>query len=191
MVWNLANHEATFTLSKKNRATTFLVGPFLGPALAGYLLVASQNHWIVSFGVLTALYGLSTVLIMLFGRETYYSHQHEEDHPSRPDESPVMKRIHSFLGLENNNTHLDKRMTLVSESTTLVKLIFRLPVLLIGISTMINFTWPIGITATVETFLHSPPYLFDEIQAASMRFAGIIGAVSGMFSLSFDSNPPG
>ncbi|KAF4979144.1 hypothetical protein F66182_17304, partial [Fusarium sp. NRRL 66182] len=44
---------------------------------------------------------------------------------------------------------------------------------------MINFCWPIGITATVETFLHSPPYLFDEIQAASMRFAGVIGAVSG------------
>ncbi|KAJ5086270.1 hypothetical protein NUU61_007577 [Penicillium alfredii] len=31
---------------------------------------------------------------------------------------------------------------------------------------------PIGITATVDTFLHSPPYLFNTIQASSMRFAG-------------------
>lgn len=48
---------------------------------------------------------------------------------------------------------------------------------------MINFCWPIGITSTVETFLHSPPYMFDEIEAASMRFAGVIGAVSGSSSL--------
>jgi hypothetical protein len=143
-------------------------------------MVASQNHWIISFGVLTALYGLSTIIIMLFGYETYYNndHDHENSHPNNG--SPLMKRVYSFIGLNNNNTHLDKRSTLVSESSTLLKLIFRLPLLLTGISSMINFCWPIGITATVETFLHSPPYMFDEIQAASMRFAGVIGAVSGM-----------
>lgn len=167
--------------NKRHRATTFLVGPFLGPAIAGYLLVASQYRWIVSFGVLTALYGLSTVLVMLFGYETLY-HQDETSHPNNG--LSMMKRIYSFIGLNNSNTHLDKRSTLVSESSTLLKLIFRLPLLLTGITTMINFCWPIGITATVETFLHSPPYLFDEIQAASMRFAGVIGAVSGSSPLS-------
>lgn len=45
---------------------------------------------------------------------------------------------------------------------------------------MIDFCWPIGITTTVDTFLHAPPYMFDEIQASSMRFAGVIGATSGM-----------
>lgn len=163
---------------RRYRATTFLVGPFLGPAIAGYLLVASQYRWIISFGVLTALYGFSTILIMLFGYETYYHHQDETSHPN--NDSPLMKRVYAFIGLNNNNTHLDKPSTLVKESSTLLKLIFRLPLLLTGISTMINFCWPIGITATVETFLHSPPYLFDEIQAASMRFAGVIGAVSGL-----------
>ncbi|KAL3704585.1 hypothetical protein TMatcc_008256 [Talaromyces marneffei ATCC 18224] len=114
-------------------------------------------------------------MIMLFGHETYYDHEN-----SRPNiKRPMMKRIYSFIGLNNNNTHLDRRTTLVSESSTLWKLIFRLPLLLTGINVMINFCWPIGITVTVESFLHSPPYMFDEIQAASMRFAGVIGAASG------------
>lgn len=114
---------------------------------------------------------------MFCGYETYY---HQDDATShRNNKHSMMNRVYSFIGLNNNNTHLDKRSALVSESSTLLKLVFRLPLLLTGISTMINFCWPIGITATVETFLHSPPYLFDEIQAASMRFAGVIGAVSG------------
>lgn len=165
----------------------FLVGPFLGPAIAGYLLVASQYHWIIPFGVLTALYGLSTLLIILFGYETYYHHQ-DDNNPNDANRYPLMKRVYPFIGLNNNNTHLDKPSTLVNESSILLKLIFRLPLLLTGISTMINFCWPIGITATVETFLHAPPYMFDEIQAASMRFAGVIGAVSGLSYLSFRVN---
>ncbi|EED15932.1 MFS transporter, putative [Talaromyces stipitatus ATCC 10500] len=157
-------------------ATTFLVGPFLGPAIAGYILVASQNRWIVSFGILTALYGLSTLLIMLFGYETYYDNHHNSHDNNK---SPMLTRIYSFIGLNNNTSHLVKRSTLLSESSTLLKLIFKLPLLLLGISVMINFCWPIGITTTIDTFLHAPPYMFDDIQSSSMRFAGIIGGTSG------------
>lgn len=61
-----------------------------------------------------------------------------------------------------------------------------------------TFTWPIGksyprialldeanipgITTTIDTFLHSPPYLFTTIEASSMRFAGVIGALCGIIS---------
>ena len=65
---------------------------------------------------------------------------------------------------------------------------------------LVTFTWPIGkfpvhicsyhqyystadspgITTTIDGFLHSPPYLFDTIEASSMRFAGVIGALCGM-----------
>lgn len=44
---------------------------------------------------------------------------------------------------------------------------------------MVNFTWPIGITVTISTFLHAPPYLFTPLQDASMRWAGVLGALSG------------
>jgi hypothetical protein len=46
---------------------------------------------------------------------------------------------------------------------------------------MINLTWPIGITTTVDSFIRAPPYLFINIQAASMRFAAVIGALIGFF----------
>lgn len=36
-----------------------------------------------------------------------------------------------------------------------------------------------GITTTIDSFLHSPPYNFDTIEASSMRFAGVIGALGG------------
>jgi hypothetical protein len=46
---------------------------------------------------------------------------------------------------------------------------------------MVNFTWPIGITVTVDSFIRAPPYLFNNIQAASMRFAAVFGAIFGWF----------
>ncbi|KAJ5112931.1 hypothetical protein N7456_001465 [Penicillium angulare] len=93
--------------------TTFLVGPFIGPAIAGY--IGAGTNWRISFGVLTALYGLSTLLVVLFG----------------------------------------------------------------WFAVLVTFLWPIGITTTIDTFMHSPPYLFDTIEASSMRFAGVIGALCG------------
>ena len=44
---------------------------------------------------------------------------------------------------------------------------------------MINFTWPIGITTTTDPIIHAPPYLMNNMSAASMRFAGVIDALLG------------
>ncbi|KAJ5809094.1 uncharacterized protein N7503_001312 [Penicillium pulvis] len=144
--------------------TTFLVGPFLGPAIAGY--IGAGTNWRDSFGILTALYGLSTAMVLLFGRETFHV-------PGKPSGS----RIGSFFGV--GNTELPKLATIADRSRTLIVYIFKLPLFLTGIAVMVTFTWPIGITTTIDTFLHSPPYLFDTIQASSMRFAGVIGALCG------------
>jgi MFS family permease len=151
------------------------VGPFIGPALAGYILDGSHNQWVVSFGVLTALYGVSTLLIIVFGYETFYL----DRSASLPYQRSMHTRLRSFFGI--GNTHLPKLETLTTQSKVLLKLFFKISLLLPGIATMINFCWPIGITTTVDTFLHSPPYSFDTVQASSMRFAGVIGALSGMF----------
>ncbi|KAJ5260514.1 hypothetical protein N7478_012119 [Penicillium angulare] len=48
-----------------------------------------------------------------------------------------------------------------------------------GFAVLVTFLWPIGITTTIDTFMHSPPYLFNTIEASSMRFAGVIGALCG------------
>lgn len=121
----------------------FLIGPFLGPALAGY--IGAGSNWKASFGVLTAFYALSTILIFLFGYETYYA-----------------------VG-----------RTLAHWTKILAIYIFKFPLLLTGIATMVNFCWPIGITVTVSTFVAQPPYLFDTVQSASLRWAPIIGGLLG------------
>jgi len=48
-----------------------------------------------------------------------------------------------------------------------------------GVSTMVNFTWPIGITVTVDSFIRAPPYLMNNIDAASMRWCAVLGSLTG------------
>lgn len=149
-------------------ATTFLVGPFLGPALAGYLLQAT-NSWRAAFGVLAGLYGVSTCLVLAFARETYYN---------RLTKVQQTNRVKAFLG--RGNTDLPKTTTIANSSKLIFVLAFlKLPLVLVGLASLVNFTWPIGITTTISTILHSPPYLFDNVEDASMRFAGVIGALLG------------
>ncbi|KAI1831935.1 hypothetical protein DTO006G1_9429 [Penicillium roqueforti] len=145
--------------------TAFLVGPFLGPAIAGY--IGAGSDWRISFGVLTAIYGLSTVMVILFGYETYH----------KPGRMNNQSRLASYFGI--GNTLLPKVSTLIYWSRTVVVYVFKFPLLMTGIAILVTFTWPIGITTTIDSFLHSPPYLFDTIEASSMRFAGVIGALCG------------
>lgn len=148
--------------------TTFLVGPFLGPALAGYIMEGTQN-WRSVFGVLAGLYGFSTIFVLLFGRETFY------DEKTQTQQTSKVKAI-----LAIGNTRLPKTSTLASSSWEVIRLAFLTPpLLLVGLCTMVNFTWPIGITTTFDTFIHAPPYLFGNVAGASMRFSAVIGALLG------------
>ncbi|KAJ5112056.1 hypothetical protein N7532_000101 [Penicillium argentinense] len=164
-----SSSHANANVSVNNRGTTFLVGPFLGPAVAGY--IGAATTWRISFGVLTALYGVSTLLVILFGRETYYNAE------KTANSSSASSRLASYFGI--GNTTLPKMKTISYWSRMLVAYIFRFPLFLTGITILVIFTWPIGITTTIDTFLHSPPYLFNTIGASSMRFAGVIGALCG------------
>lgn len=111
------------------RGTTFLVGPFIGPAIAGY--IGDATNWRISFGVLTALYGLSTFMVLAFGRETYYT-------------GSSGSLIGSYFGI--GNTKLPKISTLSYWSRTLVLYLFKFPLLMTGIAILVTFTWPIGMS---------------------------------------------
>jgi MFS family permease len=140
--------------------TTFLVGPFLGPALAGYIQFGTAQ-WRDAFRVLAGLYGASTALVIVCGRETYR-------------ETP---RVKAFSGIDN--TGLPKAETVLASIRRVLLLALKPTMLLLGAATLILFMWPIGITTTISTILFAPPYLFDEVGNASMRFAGVIGALLG------------
>lgn len=109
----------------------FLIGPFLGPALAGY--IGAGSNWKASFGVLTAFYALSTILIFLFGYETYYARGHQCQRNSR---------LQSMFGIKNHSLPVGR--TLAHWTKILAIYIFKFPLLLTGIATMVNFCWPIG-----------------------------------------------
>ncbi|GFF52093.1 hypothetical protein IFM46972_09453 [Aspergillus udagawae] len=102
-----------------------------GPALAGY--IGAGSNWKVSFGILTAFYALSTILIFLFGRETYYA---------RGQQCQRNSRLQSMFGIKNHNLPVGR--TLAYWTKILAIYIFKLPLLLTGIATMVNFCWPIG-----------------------------------------------
>lgn len=102
-----------------NRGTTFLVGPFLGPAIAGY--IGAGTDWRISFGVLTAIYGASTIGVVLFGRETYYT-------PHRP--GPAPSRVALCFGI--GNTQLPKRATLWYWCRMVVIYVFKFPLFMTG-----------------------------------------------------------
>jgi len=146
--------------------TTFLVGPFLGPILAGYISIGAG--WRGAFGVLTGLYGLSSLLVFLFGRETYYA---------KNQNTQTSSRVQSWFGV--GNTNVPKGTTISTSSLDLVTLGFRIPLLLIGLATMINFIWPIGIVTTIDSFIRAPPYLLNTVKASSMRFSGVAGGLLG------------
>jgi MFS family permease len=109
--------------------TTFMVGPFLGPALAGY--IGAGTNWRDSFGVLTAIYGLSTLMVLVFGAETYYN----------PGKAPT-SRVGSYFGF--GNTKLPKGSTLWHWCKVMVLYVFNFPLLMTGIAILVTFTWPIG-----------------------------------------------
>jgi MFS family permease len=103
----------------ENRGTTFLVGPFLGPAIAGY--VGAGTDWRTSFGVLTAIYGVSTFMVILFGYETYYV----------PGGKMLSQsRLSSYFGI--GNTMLPKGKTLAYWCRTVVVHVFKFPLLMTG-----------------------------------------------------------
>lgn len=118
-----------FHLTDRSRGTTFLVGPFLGPAIAGY--IGAGSNWRDSFGVLTALYGLSTLMVLVFGRETYYA-------PNKPSGS----RLGEYFGI--GNTGLPRWSTLGYWCRTVVVYVFKFPLLMTGFAILVTFTWPIG-----------------------------------------------
>lgn len=114
-------------IDKRDRGTTFLVGPFLCPAIAGY--IGDATTWRISFAVLTALYALSTFLVLAFGRETYYT-----------GNPPSL--LGSYFGI--GNTKLPKLSTLGYWCKTLVVYVFKFPLLMTGMAILVTFTWPIG-----------------------------------------------
>ena len=75
-------------------AFTYLIGPYLGPFIAGFLI--QKVNWRQDFGVLAAFYGFSTLIIICFGDETLYDRKVAERTP-KPE--GILGRIKLLTGV--------------------------------------------------------------------------------------------
>ena len=73
---------------------SFLIGPFLGPFISGFLIQAIS--WRHCFAVLAGFYGASTVIIAILGDETLY----DRNNPNRFIPPPgIIGRIQKLTGI--------------------------------------------------------------------------------------------
>jgi MFS family permease len=75
-------------------AFTFLIGPYLGPFLSGFIVEGLD--WRNTFGVLAGFYGLSVIMIILFGDETLYNREGFQ----KPRTPGLKGRIFRLTGIE-------------------------------------------------------------------------------------------
>ena len=169
-------------------AFSFLVGPYLGPFIAGFLI--QKINWRQDFGVLAAFHGFAIILIVLFGDETLYDREHPENNLKV---NGIMGKIELLTGIAG--IRAKGRPTLKTVFKDLLAIAF-LPYLILpckfsppstnelvkliqvgSIFLLVVYLWAIGITTSVTQFIKPPPYLFSDTAAALLFLAPMIGVL--------------
>ena len=168
-----------------------LIGPFLGAFMSS--LILSKLAWRPDFGILASMYGLSLLLVILFGDETLFDRTQTEDRPkkgilgkvslltgvhgARQIGRPTLASVLRHIAIIQIKPHI----LLTSGLFLYTFLLFHNPLmpLLAAGSTMILFMWAIGLVTTIPQFLSPPPYNFTSVQIGLLYIAPSIGAVVG------------
>lgn len=149
-----------------------LIGPFLGAFMSS--LILSKLAWRPDFGILASMYGLSLLLVTLFGDETLYDRTQTEDRPKKG----ILGKVSLLTGV--HGARQTGRPTLASVLWHIAIIQIKPHILLTTAgSTMILFMWVIGIVTTIPQFLSPAPYLFTSVQIGLLYLAPSIGAVIG------------
>ena len=104
-------------------AFTFLIGRTWAPSSSAFLV--EKIAWRLVFGVLCGFYGLSVLLIILFGDETLYN----RDGPRQGEEGGIKGRIHAVDGHQGVREY-EGRPAVTEVTTSLFSLLLR-PYLLV------------------------------------------------------------
>ncbi|KAI9694490.1 MAG: hypothetical protein M1822_000106 [Bathelium mastoideum] len=150
---------------------SFLIGPFLGPFISGFLIQAIS--WRHCYAVLAGFYGASTVIISLLGDETLYDRKEPQRSTSPPG---VLGRIQKLTGIAG--IRAVGRPSPFTVAKHLVSLSYR-PYLFLptAVFIMINFMFLIGLTNTISLLVKPPPYLFSDTADALLYLAPMIGVI--------------
>lgn len=148
-----------------------LGGPFLGPFIAAWLIQAVS--WRADYGVLAALHGLSTILVILLGDETLYDRANPQKRGTG-----LMARVKLLVGVTGHKAKGRPSFWKVTKNLLIIQIkpqIFFITVIYV----MVLVAWVIGVNTTVSQLVLPPPYSFSPSALAASWVAPMIGAVIG------------
>ncbi|KAJ5357750.1 MFS transporter [Penicillium brevicompactum] len=150
-------------------AAFIILSPYLGPLFSAF--ITSTQEWNVAFWLFFAMCSLALVLSALFVPETYYNRD-SNDSPSNGS------RILTLIGVHQRRVNLLKPNTFTDAVLRPVKVIIKLPILLISFYYFLTFAWVVGINTTLSIFL-TPLYDFGPKQIGYFYFTPIVAALLG------------
>lgn len=146
-------------------------GPSLGPFVSGWLVTAIS--WRAVYGFLAGLHGLSTLLVVFFGDETWY----DRNRPF-PKEKGVLGRIKLLIGV--TGAHAEGMEKMWDVTRLIISLQFKPQLFFLTVVYVtVLFAWVIGVATTITEILVPPPYSFSPQAIACSFLAPLIGAIIG------------
>lgn len=96
-------------------AVSISLGPIMGQLISSFLLSATSWRWNMS--ILSTIYGISTILVIVFGEETLY------DRGAAVNAAASSSRIHILLGIAGARTK--NRPSIISVFKHLIQIVIR------------------------------------------------------------------
>jgi MFS family permease len=146
-----------------------LGGPFLGPFIAAWLIQAVS--WRADYGVLAALHGLSTILVVVFCDETLY----DRFNPHKR-QTGLVARVKLLIGITGHKAQGRPSPWRVVKDLLVIQIkpqIFFITVIYV----MVLVAWVIGVNTTVSQLVLPPLHSFSATALAASWVAPMIGAV--------------
>lgn len=167
-------------------AASFLIGPYLGPFISSLLLL--RLDWRPDFAVLAGFYGLSVLMVVIFGDETLFDRDGLE--PLRKGDElsgerrhfSLVRRICLLVGVEGARSSA-RRPALWTVFAHQCALLTR-PYLLLptALFVMPITMWTIGMVSTISQFVLPPieagGYGFSYLALAMLYWAPMVGTLA-------------
>ncbi|KAF1989245.1 MFS general substrate transporter [Aulographum hederae CBS 113979] len=165
-------------------AFTFLVGPYLGPFISGFII--QELDWKNTFGVLAGFYGVSVLAVIFLGDETLYHRAPLGEEAATAvapvaKKSGVMRRISLLVGVAGVQESAGRPGFFEVGKDLFI--VFAKPYVFLptfGFVTWITM-WTIGIVSSITLLVKPPPYLFTDTAVALLYFAPMIGTLLAEF----------
>ncbi|KAF8608516.1 MFS general substrate transporter [Ceratobasidium sp. AG-I] len=156
---------------------SFVVSPFLGPFLFGFLVERQTWRWAYGIGCIYS--GVVLILIALFLEEPMYDRKYYPA-PTQTTRG-LRRRIETLVGISGVKMY-KYRVPILTAIWRPVETLLDPRILLSSLFMGVTFGWTIGINVTLVIFLQTPPplgYGMNADQSSAMYLTPIVAAILG------------